>query len=419
MRCVFASKLMAFFGRYIEVMPRSRLVWSNDESDDGAEFHPWFPSYNSEFKKMYDNIVNLGEWEGTAGQPARMVGTINYDSLAEFDIRQTESAINYIKQHAKDAKPFFMDVNFIKMHNPTNAAAAFRGRSHLGDYSDSLIELDADIGRIMDEIRADAPDTIVIVTADNGAWLDAYPDAGTTPFRGEKGSAFEGGWRVPGIMWWPNHIPAGARYDEMMSHIDCWATLATMVGLTPPPHDWVGNDSKPIYFDSIDNSAYILGKASHSARTSWIYIDGEVFQGARADIGGDPSEPWVHISWKFLWTAKDSWLGATANLGSIGALYNLTMDPYEKYDMVFNGAAPARVLTTSPGKYSGQDNGWALSLIYPVVIDFDKSIMKYPSITRYVGGASNDLVPNLQHPENPVPLLKDQIEKLHIGGSGG
>lgn len=184
----------------------------------------------------------------------------------------------------------------------------------------------------------------------------------------------------------------------MMSHIDCWATLATMVGLTPPPHDWVGNDSKPIYFDSIDNSAYILGKASHSARTSWIFIDGEVFQGARADIGGDPSEPWVHISWKFLWTAKDSWLGATANLGSIGALYNLTMDPYEKYDMVFNGAAPARVLTTSPGKYSGQDNGWALSLIYPVVIDFDKSIMKYLSITRYVGGASNDLVPNLQHP---------------------
>jgi hypothetical protein len=98
----------------------------------------------------------------------------------------------------------------------------------------------ADIGRIMDEIRADAPNTIVILTADNGAWLDAYPDAGTTPFRGEKGSPFEGGWRVPGIMWWPNRIAAGARFDEMMSHIDCWATLAAMAGLTPPPHDWVG-----------------------------------------------------------------------------------------------------------------------------------------------------------------------------------
>jgi arylsulfatase A-like enzyme len=179
-------------------------------NDTDKAFHPWFPSYNPEYNKMYDDIVNLGEWEGVAGQSARMLGTITYDSLAEFDIRQTASAVDYIKRHANSDKPFFMDVNFIKMHNPTNAAPAFRGASHLGDYSDSLMELDSDIGHIMDEIRADAPDTIVIVTADNGAWLDAYPDAGTTPFRGEKGSAFEGGWRVPGILWWPNHVAAGA-----------------------------------------------------------------------------------------------------------------------------------------------------------------------------------------------------------------
>ena len=318
-------------------------VYSYNNTDKW--FHPWFPSYNPEYNKMYDDIVNLGEWEGVSGQPAKKVGTITYDSLATFDIRQTDSAIDYIKAHAKGDKPFFMDVNFIKMHNPTNAAPEFRGKSHLGDYSDSIMELDADIGRIMDEIRADAPNTIVIVTADNGAWLDAYPDAGTIPFRGEKGSPFEGGWRVPGIMWWPNHIPAGVRYDEMMSHIDCWATLAAMSGITPPPHDWVDNNGKGIYFDSIDNSAYILGKSPHSARDSWIYVDGENFQGARADIGGDPNEPWVHIAWKYLYTAKDSWLGSEANLGAIGAIYNLTMDPYEKYDMTFNGAAPTRVLS--------------------------------------------------------------------------
>jgi arylsulfatase A-like enzyme len=388
-------------------------------NDTSKWFHPWFPSYNPEYNKMYDDIVNLGEWQGVAGQPATMVGTISYDSLATFDIRQTDSAVDYIKQHAQGAKPFFMDVNFIKMHNPTNAAPEFRGRSHLGDYSDSLMEMDADIGRIMDTIRADAPNTIVIVTADNGAWLDAYPDAGTIPFRGEKGSAFEGGWRVPGLMWWPNHIAAGVQYGEMMSHIDGWATLAAMVGLTPPPHDWVGNDGKPIYFDSIDNSAYILAKSPHSARDSWVYIDGENFLGVRADIGGDPKEPWVHIAWKYLYTAKDSWLGATANLGSIGAIYNLTMDPFEKYDMVFNGAAPARVLTSSPGKYAGEDNGWALSLLEPVILDFDKSIMKYPSIKRYPGGASNDLVPDLQHPDNPLPLLKDSPGMKVHGGSGG
>ena len=392
-------------------------VYSYNDTDKW--FHPWFPSFNPEFEKMYDSVVNLGEWEGVAGQPAKQVATIDYNSLATFDERMADNTVAYIKQHAKSDKPFFLDINFIKMHNPTNAAPDFRGKSHLGDYSDSLMELDADIGKIMDEIRADAPNTIVIVTADNGAWLDAYPDAGTIPFRGEKGSAFEGGWRVPGIMWWPNHIPAGVQYGEMMSHIDCWSTLAAMVGLTPPPHgEWKDNNGKSIYFDSIDNSAYILGKSPHSARKSWIYIDGEVLNAIRVDIGGDPSAPWLSIAWKYMWTAKDSWLGTTADLGSIGALYNLTMDPYEKYDMVFNGAAPSRVLTTSPGKYAGEDNGWVLSLIYPALIEFDQSIMKYPSIKRFPGGASNDLVPDLQHPDNPVPFLKPENMPKTIGGPG-
>jgi arylsulfatase A-like enzyme len=390
-------------------------VYSYNDTDKW--FHPWFPSYNPQFSKDYDDIVNLGEWEGKMGGAATMVGTISYDTLATFDIRQTDSAIEYIKAHAKDDKPFFMDVNFIKMHNPTNAAPEFRGRSHLGDYSDSLMELDADIGRIMDAIRSEAPDTIVILTADNGAWLDAYPDAGTTPFRGEKGSPFEGGWRVPAIMWWPEHVPAGVQLGEMMSHIDCWATLAGMVGLTPPPHDWVGNDGKGIYFDSIDNSAYVLGKAQHSARTSWVYIDGETFQGVRADIGGDPKEPWVNVAWKYLYTAKDSWLGVTADLGAIGATYNLTMDPYEKYDMTFNGAAPSRVMTSSPGRYAGQDNGWVGALVEPVILAFDKSIMKYPNIKRFPGGASTDLRPDLQHPDNPTPLLKTLPDKAPINTS--
>jgi arylsulfatase A-like enzyme len=219
-------------------------------------------------------------------------------------------------------------------------------------------------------------------------------------------------------MWWPDHIAAGAQLGEMMSHIDCWSTLAAMAGITPPPHgEWKGNDGKPIYFDSIDNSAYILGKASHSARRSWIYIDGENLNAVRVDIGGDPKEPWMNIAWKYMWTAKDSWLGENANLGSIGALYNLTMDPYEKYDMVFNGAAPARVLSTSPGKYAGEDNGWVLSLIYPALIDFDQSIMKYPSIKRYPGGASNDLIPDLEHPNNPVPLLDPKNMPHTVGSS--
>ena len=388
-------------------------------ADTSRYFHPWFPSYNPEFKKAYFDVVNMYEWEGVAGQPAKKVAEISYEYLASFDVRQADYAVDYIKKHAKDDKPFFMDVNFMHMHNPTNPASRFAGKSRLGDYSDSLMELDDDIGRIMDAIRAEAPNTIVIVTADNGAWQDAYPDAGTSPFRGEKGSAFEGGWRVPGLMWWPGHIPAGVKHDQIMSHIDCWATLAKMVGLTPPPHGaWVDNNNKPIYFDSIDNSEYILGQAKQSARRSWIYIDGENFMGARADVAGDPENPNLSIAWKYVWTAKDTWLGSEQNLGSIGAIYNLTMDPFEKYDMTFNGAMSARLAQSSPGKWSGQDNGWVLALISAVVMDFNKSIVDFPSIKRLPGGASNDWRPNLQQPDNPVPLI-DMKRPPQVKGSGG
>jgi arylsulfatase A-like enzyme len=387
-------------------------------ADTSRYMHPWFPSYNPQFKTAYFDAVNMYEWEGVAGQPAKKVAEIGYDYLATFDTRQSDSAIDYIKKHAKDDKPFFMDVNFMKMHNPTNPSPKFAGKSHLGDYSDALLELDDDIGRIMDEIRADAPNTIVIVTADNGAWQDAYPDAGTTPFRGEKGTAFEAGWRVPGLMWWPGQIPSGAKYGEMMSHIDCWATLAKMAGLTPPPHGaWTDNNGKPIYFDSIDNSEYILGKARHSARRTWVYIDGEDFMGARADIAGDPSNPDLNIAWKYLWTAKDTWLGSEQNLGATGAVYNLTMDPFEKYDMLFNGAVTSRLAGPSPGKWSGQDNGWAAALIVPVVMEFNKSIVDFPSTKRQPGGASTDWRPNLQNPNNPVPLL-DMTKPPNIKAHG-
>jgi arylsulfatase len=162
-------------------------------ADTSRYFHPWFPSYNPEFTKDYFDVVNMYEWEGVAGRPAQRGAYITYDYMTTFDVRQADYAIECIRKHAKDNKPFFMDVNFLKMHNPTNPAPKFAGKSWLGDYSDSMLELDDNIGRIMEAIRAEAPDTIVVLAADNGAWTDAYPDAGTTPFRGEKGLAFEAG----------------------------------------------------------------------------------------------------------------------------------------------------------------------------------------------------------------------------------
>ena len=164
----------------------------NDISNNA---HPWFPIYNKAYWEEYQKVVNLYEWEGTAGKPAVKGDNgamITLKNLADFDMRQTDSAIEYIRKHAKGDKPFFMNVNFMKMHQPTSPNKMFLGKSRLGSYSDSMLEMDYNIGRIMDVIREVAPDTIVVHTADNGAWQDAWPDAGTNPFRGEKGTGFEG-----------------------------------------------------------------------------------------------------------------------------------------------------------------------------------------------------------------------------------
>jgi hypothetical protein len=206
----------------------------------------------------------------------------------------------------------------------------------------------------------------------------------------------------------------------MMSHMDVWPTTAAMVGLTPPPTgEWKDNNGKPIYFDGIDNSAYVTGKAAHSARDTWVYIDGETLGAVRKDIGGDPQEPWLRLAWKAVYTAKDAWLGQLQTLGGLPALYNLTMDPFEKYDMFFNGAQMTRGdLKTSPGRYAGLDNAWAIGVLQQVLIDFDKSIIKYLNIERKPGGSSNDLIPNLENPKNPVPAL-DPENPPNIGAGGG
>jgi arylsulfatase len=180
--------------------------------------------------------------------------------------------------------------------------------------------------------------------------------------------------------------------------MDVWPTLAAMVGLKPPPHGaWKDDNGKPIYFDGIDNSAYVLGKANESARVSWVYIDAVTFLGVR------------YLDWKFLFTAKDTWLGPDLHLG-IPAIYNLKQDPGERYDMTFNGAAPATagVLKSSPGRYSGADNGWAGVFSDIPLTEFLDSIKKYPNIPTIPAGSSmgSDLpvfiAPNLAPAAKPA-----------------
>jgi arylsulfatase A-like enzyme len=370
------------------------------------ELHPFFPSWDAAFMAQY-NKINDGEWNCIAGQPCqRVIEHFGYDDLATIDDQQAASAQEYIGKHAKGATPFFMYVAFMKVHQPNNPAPEWRGKSHQGNFSDAIMEPDANVGKVLQAVRDNgiANDTIVIFSSDNGPWIDAWPDAGYSPFRGMKGTGFEAGWRVRGLIWAPGRVQSGMVLHGMMSHMDIWPTTAGMAGLTPPPHGgWKGNAGQPIYFDGIDNSAYVTGKAQQSARTEMIYIEGLSFQAVRWN------------QWKFLFTAKDSWLGPELNLASIPAIYNLQMDPGEQYDMTFNGAAPRSlgILSTSPGRFSGSDNGWSAGYATSIVNAFKDSVARFPNMPTIPSGAAigADL------PEFQTPNLREMAAP-HAPASG-
>ncbi len=131
-----------------------------------------------------------------------------------FDEYVEKDALEFLDdQRGGPETPFFMHVNFMKVHQPNMPHPDFKGKSlSKSKYADSIVENDTRIGRIMDKIRSLGLDknTYVFWTTDNGAWQDVYPDAGYTPFRGTKGTVREGGNRVPAIAWGPG-IKAGSR----------------------------------------------------------------------------------------------------------------------------------------------------------------------------------------------------------------
>lgn len=354
------------FDEMYDMLPYYAGVYAYEDKT----LHPNFPRSDPEFMKTWQQLAVLSQFEGKAGEPAKAVkANFDYNDLKTGDDIMRARAVDWIKAHAGDQKPFFMYLNFLKVHNPNNPTDRWKGKSPGGGvYLDALMELDDNSGQIIQAIRdaGIAENTLVVWTTDNGAWIDAWPDAGYTPFRGMKGTPFEGGFRVPALAWWPGHIKPGSVNMDMFSHMDWWPTFAKLAGLAPPPRQWKDNSGNPIIFDGIDLSPSLLG-AEPGKRDSFVYFNGLEFGGIRVK------------NYKMLFTAKDSWLGPERSL-KLPALYDLWWDPGEQYDVVFNGAAPTRGNQTSPGRYSGQDNGWIAVYINPVLIEFFEELKTHPNL---------------------------------------
>ena len=336
----------------------------------------WFPAMPAELRDMF-NKVTKGSMSGKAGEPAREHFKINGQYVDEpgkevtmngvtypdgvvgipfFDGYVEKAAIEFLDKAAETPDtPFFINVNFMKVHQPNLPAPDFQGKSMVKTkYGDSIVELDTRIGRIMAELKKTGQDknTLVFYTTDNGAWQDVYPDAGYTPFRGTKGTLREGGNRVPAIAVWPGKIAPDTKNHEIIGGLDLMATFASVAGVPLPAKD---RDGKPMIFDSYDMTPVLEGTGP-SPRSTWFYFtENELSPGAvRYDqfkfafnLRGDDGAQTGGL-------AVDSnlgWKGPEKYVATVPQVFDLWQDPQERYDIFMNNFTE----TTWMGVVMGQE----------------------------------------------------------------
>ena len=378
----------------------------------------WFPDMDPKLRAMFQKVT-IGSVSGKAGEKPKEDFKINGQYVDEpgknvtlhgvnypdgvvgipyFDGYVEKAALEFLDTAVQDpTKPFFINVNFMKVHQPNMPAPEFEHKSlSKSKYADSVVELDARIGRIMDKLRELGleKNTLVFYTTDNGAWQDVYPDAGYTPFRGTKGTVREGGNRVPAIAVWPGRIEAGSRNHDIVGGLDLMATFASVAGVKLPEKD---REGEPIIFDSFDITPVLFG-TGEKPRTSWFYFtENELTPGAARvgnykavfNLRGDDGAPTGGL-------AVDSnlgWKGAEKYVATVPQVFDLWQDPQERYDIFMNNYT---------------ERTWTLVTISDAIKELMKTYVQYPprklQSESYSGPITLTQYQRFEH-------IRDQLEK--------
>jgi len=335
----------------------------------------WFPDMTDDLRAMF-NRVTKGELSGKAGEKPVEEFKVNgqYVNTPEkgvvgipfLDEYVEKASIEYLDRAAKAGKPFFMSINWMKVHQPNLPHPDFIHKSpSKTKYADSIVENDTRIGRIMDKVRALGLDknTYVFWTSDNGAWQDVYPDAGYTPFRGTKGTVREGGVRVPSIAWGPGIKPGSRNYD-IVGGLDYMATFAALAGVKLPEKD---REGQPIIFDSYDMAPLLFGNGKWG-RTSWFYFTEDELTPGAARVGnykavfnlrGDDGA----LTGGLAVDTNLGWKGAEKYVATVPQVFDLWQDPQERYDIFMNNFT---------------EHTWAIIPITEAIKELMKTYVKYP-----------------------------------------
>ena len=281
------------------------------------EFLPTRQGFDHYFGLPYSNDMQAGR-NGMPPLPLydddKVIET--QPDQSQLTRRYTEQAVKFIREH-KDG-PFFVYLPHAMIHAPLAASEAFKGKSKMGLIGDAIEEIDWSVGQIMNtlqELKLD-DNTLVIFTSDNGPAGRAAP-----PFRGSKGTNFEGGVREPCIMRWPGKIPAGTTCNQIAGNIDILPTFAKLTGVEPAKDRVLdGRDITPLMFNSNagpvrDTHLYIGGNQAAAIRQGdWkLFLKGDGANKKAKKAAGTETKP--------------------PKGGPVPSLYNLATDPGETQDV--------------------------------------------------------------------------------------
>jgi arylsulfatase len=299
-------------------------------------------------------------------------GALTRKRMETFDAEVTAETLKWLDQHGKGS-PFFLWFNSTAIHvwshpNPKYIQLAVNeGRAEEDVVRARMIEHDEHVGMILkklDELGI-ADNTIVVYTTDNGNELLFWPDGGYAPFRGEKGTTWEGGVRVPMLVKWPGRIKPGSVSNGVQSHEDIFVTLAAAAGLPNLKQDLLtgkkmGDMTYKVHLDGYNNLALWTGQTDKSARREIFYYDETDLMAMRVDA-------WkIHIGVKH----HGSWFDEKA-YPSVPYVVNLLMDPMEKM-------TPDSEEWGYIGKKFLAAKLWAPTAAVPFIMEHLKSLQEFP-----------------------------------------
>jgi len=258
--------------------------------------------------------------------------------METVDDETSAAARDFIDRAHKDGKPFFVWYNTTRMHLRTHVRPERLGQAGewQSEYHDGMVEHDNTVGEMLAQLDAlgIADDTIVFYSTDNGPHRNSWPDGGTTPFRSEKNTNWEGAFRVPGMVRWPGKIKAGTISNQMISHMDWLPTFVAAAGETDVKeklltgHQAAGKTFK-VHLDGY-NLPFLTGQTDTSPREEFFYFSDD------GDLLAMRYDNWklVFAEQRLSGTLK-LWFEPFVMLRA-PKLYNLRTDPLEFADVTSN-----------------------------------------------------------------------------------